>query len=80
MTQKNLELQQQALMLIMKQYGQIPEVMQPAQSEKPEQKLQDASTPPKGKRLCDSWRDVTQRQTPESLYFYLLTYQASQLG
>ena len=28
MTQKNLELQQQALMLIMKQYGQIPEIMQ----------------------------------------------------
>lgn len=30
MTQKNLELQQQALMLIMKQYGQIPEIMQAA--------------------------------------------------
>jgi len=36
MTQKNLELQQQALMLIMKQYGQIPEIMQTEQSaEKP---------------------------------------------
>ena len=30
MTQKNLELQQQALMLIMKQYGNIPDIMQPS--------------------------------------------------
>jgi len=33
MTQKNLELQQQALLLIMKQYGQIPEVLQTAKPE-----------------------------------------------
>lgn len=32
MTQKNIDMQQQALLMIMKQYGQVPDVMR---SEKP---------------------------------------------
>ncbi|KAF6027741.1 CFAP36 [Bugula neritina] len=48
MTQKNLELQQQALLLIMKQYGQIPEVLQTAKPEaasQPKASAADNQTP-----------------------------------